>query len=78
MKFYRIWSWSFPDGVLPESAYLARYGGRRIAILLTDVPVQAALESLEKVLHKIREQQFEHLTGMDDKLYVTVVACGIS
>ncbi|WP_312331481.1 sensor domain-containing diguanylate cyclase [Acinetobacter variabilis] len=63
--------------VLPESAYLARYGGEEFAILLTDVPVQAALEFLEKVLHKIREQQFEHLNRADDKSYVTV-SMGIS
>ncbi|MBO3661485.1 GGDEF domain-containing protein, partial [Acinetobacter variabilis] len=63
--------------VLPESAYLARYGGEEFAILLTDVPVQAALEFLEKVLHKIREQQFEHLNRTDDKSYVTV-SMGIS
>ncbi len=63
--------------VLPESAYLARYGGEEFAILLTDVPVQAAFQSLEKVLIKIREQQFEHLNRTDDKSYVTV-SMGIS
>ena len=60
------------QSALPESAYLARYGGEEFAILLSDVPVQAALQLLEKVLHKIREQQFEHLNRADDKSYVTV------
>lgn len=57
---------------LPQSGYLARYGGEEFAILLGDIPIQVALQYLERVIQQVREQQFEHLNRPDGKAWITV------
>jgi diguanylate cyclase (GGDEF)-like protein len=57
---------------LPEHAYLARYGGEEFAVIIRNMPVVVVEQTLQHVLHIIRQQQFEHLNRGDHKQYVTI------
>ena len=57
---------------LPEHAYLARYGGEEFAVIIRNMPVVVVEQTLQHLLHIIRQQQFEHLNRGDQKQYVTI------
>src|SRR5690606_4858881 len=57
---------------LPQSGYLARYGGEEFAILLGGIPIQVALQYLERFIQQVWEQPLEHLNRPGGKAWITV------